>query len=95
MANLPLPHMLHGFSGFDENLPAAQAVHLVAPVAAPLSVTDPVAQTRQLVEPTPLYAPTAHSAHASFPSLDCARPDAHKLHRILPSDCWCRPGAQG
>ena len=65
----PAWQSLHAATGDAECLPAAHAVHVVAPVAFPVFVTDPA----------------AHSAHdESVDALECL-PAAHAVHVVAPS----------
>ena len=86
MANLPLPHTLHGLSGLDENLPTAQAVHWVAPLAPPVSVTEPAAHVVQLVTPSLEYVPAGQREQDDCPLAACSRPDGHASHVVAPSN---------
>ena len=62
----PAPHTAHATVDALLYCPAAHAVHVLAPVPANVSVTDPAPHTKQLLAPrAPWYRPATHSAHAT------------------------------
>ena len=80
-----------------EYLPAPHSVHVVAPVPAPVFVTEPAAQsahdtTFEAIE----YLPAAHAVHALAPTLmpvSVIDPAWHDKQIELPLSCWYCPVA--
>ena len=88
-ANSPPAHAVHDAS-FDaaEYLPAAHAVHMLAPPLAPVFVIEPgghIAQSIASLEPVvPTYRPAAQLEHAAtFDAVEYL-PTAHGMHVVAP-----------
>ena len=62
----PAPHTAHATVDALLYCPAAHAVHVLAPVPANVSVTNPAPHTKQPLAPrAPWYCPAVHSVHAT------------------------------
>jgi len=62
-----------------------QAVHLVPPADASVSVTEPPAHSSQLMACVPEYNPATQSTQAVVDSAE-AWPAAHAVHLVPPAD---------
>ena len=71
-------------------MPAAHAVHVVAPVAVPVFVIEPAAQSMQSdasFEPVaPTYLPAAHAMHEATSEPVEYFPASHAVHVVAPAD---------
>ena len=84
-----------------EYLPAAHNLHVVAPVAVPVFVIEPAAQSMQSdasFEPVaPTYLPAAHAMHEATSEPVEYFPASHAVHVVAPADApvlVIEPGTQ-
>jgi hypothetical protein len=72
-----------------EYLPTAHAVHVVAPLPAPLSVIEPAAHSvHDATLDTIEYVPVVHAVHELAPvpvPVSVTEPASHRLQKVAPS----------
>ena len=93
----PASHGVHA-STFDavEIVPAAHAVHELAPAKEPVFVIEPASHVMQPVE-FDEYSPAAHAVHVVAPAAEpvsVVEPAAHSEQYDFPATVWNWPAAQ-